>query len=58
MVPQTLLRVPPPRRYLVHKAKLVSTQLLKGEVPKEDREYWARRKVGSNTWEDLDDEAR
>lgn len=45
-------------RYAVHKVKLVTAGLLNGEVDKSEREYWARRKVGNSTWEDLDDEAR
>lgn len=45
-------------RYLLHKTRLVTTGLLKKEVDRTAREYWARRTVGGSTWQDLDDEAR
>lgn len=45
-------------RYLWHKAQLLKAGLLKLEVDKAERIYWARTRVGMDTWEGLDDEAR
>lgn len=44
--------------YLWHKFQLVASKLTKREVTPSEREYWARRSVGSSTWDDLDAEAR
>ncbi|CAM9396628.1 unnamed protein product [Choristocarpus tenellus] len=41
-----------------HYGKLKKAQLLKAEVAISDREYWARRKLGTDTWDFLDDAAR
>lgn len=52
----TLLRSMP--SYLWHKFQLVASKLTKREVTASEREYWARRSVGSSTWDDLDAETR
>ncbi|CAN0328967.1 unnamed protein product [Ectocarpus sp. 8 AP-2014] len=44
--------------YLWHKFQLVASKLTKREVTASEREYWARRSVGSSTWDDLDAETR
>lgn len=46
------------RRYLWHKAQLLKAGFLKLEVDKAERIYWASTRVGMNTWEGLDDDAR
>lgn len=45
-------------RYLWHKFQLAASRLTKREVAASEREYWARRAVGSGTWEDLNEDAR
>eukprot|EP00752_Nemacystus_decipiens_P001874 g1805.t1 len=44
--------------YLWHKFQLIVSRITKREVAASEREYWARRAVGSSTWEDLDEGAR